>query len=78
MSRVPITDLNDARIAIYRSLKATNQTRRLGQFVVEGEEARRSPARQPVPGRVGTGHRSPRVQARHPDTGRCPDLCCAA
>src|SRR5277367_948704 len=38
MSRVPITDLNDPRIAIYRSLKATNQTRRLGQFVVEGEK----------------------------------------
>ena len=38
MPRVPIADLNDPRIAIYRSLKATNQTRRLGQFVVEGEK----------------------------------------
>ncbi len=38
MSRVRITDLNDPRIAIYRSLKATNETRRLGQFVVEGEK----------------------------------------
>jgi tRNA G18 (ribose-2'-O)-methylase SpoU len=35
--RVPIDDLNDPRIGIYRSLKATNQTRRLEQFVVEGE-----------------------------------------
>ena len=38
MPRVTITDLDDPRIAIYRSLKATNQTRRLGQFVVEGEK----------------------------------------
>jgi tRNA G18 (ribose-2'-O)-methylase SpoU len=37
MARIPIADLNDPRIAIYRSLKATNATRRLGQFVVEGE-----------------------------------------
>jgi tRNA G18 (ribose-2'-O)-methylase SpoU len=33
-----ISDLDDPRVAIYRSLKATNQTRRLGQFVVEGEK----------------------------------------
>ena len=38
MARVAITDLDDPRIAIYRSLKATNQTRGLGQFVVEGEK----------------------------------------
>jgi len=37
MGRVPIDDLDDPRIGIYRSLKATNQTRRLEQFVVEGE-----------------------------------------
>jgi tRNA G18 (ribose-2'-O)-methylase SpoU len=37
MSRVPINDLDDPRIQIYRSLKATNETRRLEQFVVEGE-----------------------------------------
>jgi tRNA G18 (ribose-2'-O)-methylase SpoU len=37
MTRVPISNLDDPRLAIYRSLKATNQTRRLGQFVVEGE-----------------------------------------
>jgi tRNA G18 (ribose-2'-O)-methylase SpoU len=36
--RIPILDLDDPRIAIYRSLKATNQTRRLRQFVVEGEK----------------------------------------
>jgi tRNA G18 (ribose-2'-O)-methylase SpoU len=38
MPRVPITDLDDPRIAIYRNLKATNQTRSSGQFVVEGEK----------------------------------------
>ena len=38
MARVAITDLDDPRIAIYRSLKATNDTRGLGQFVVEGEK----------------------------------------
>lgn len=37
MPRIPIDDLDDPRIAVYRSLKATNQTRDLDQFVVEGE-----------------------------------------
>ncbi len=37
MPRIPIDDLDDPRIAIYRSLKATNLTRGLSQFVVEGE-----------------------------------------
>lgn len=37
MPRIPIDDLDDPRIAVYRSLKATNQTRSLDQFVVEGE-----------------------------------------
>jgi len=37
MPRIPIDDLDDPRIAIYRSLKATNRTRGLSQFVVEGE-----------------------------------------
>jgi tRNA G18 (ribose-2'-O)-methylase SpoU len=38
MARIKIEDLEDPRIAIYRSLKATNRTRRLDQFVVEGEK----------------------------------------
>lgn len=38
MPIVPIEDLDDPRIAIYRSLKRTNRTRDLGQFVVEGEK----------------------------------------
>ncbi|WP_165234507.1 TrmH family RNA methyltransferase [Aquisphaera insulae] len=35
---VPIHDLDDPRIAVYRSLKATNATRGLDQFVVEGDK----------------------------------------
>jgi tRNA G18 (ribose-2'-O)-methylase SpoU len=37
MPVIPIDDVDDPRIAVYRALKATNQTRRLDQFVVEGE-----------------------------------------
>lgn len=37
MPRIPIDDLDDPRIAVYRDLKATNRTRHLNQFVVEGE-----------------------------------------
>src|SRR6516162_6357814 len=36
MPRQPITYLYDPRIAVYRSLKLTNQTRGLDHFVVEG------------------------------------------
>ncbi len=38
MPRITIDNLDDPRIAIYRSLKATNHTRRLDHFVVEGEK----------------------------------------
>ncbi len=38
MPRIPIDDLDDPRLAIYRSLKTTNLTRGLDQFVVEGEK----------------------------------------
>ncbi len=38
MPTVVLYDLDDPRIAIYRRLKATNQTRDSGQFVVEGEK----------------------------------------
>jgi len=37
MVRIPVADIDDPRIAVYRSLKSTNETRWLGQFVVEGE-----------------------------------------
>lgn len=33
-----INDLDDPRLAVYRSLKATNQTRGLNHFIVEGEK----------------------------------------
>jgi tRNA G18 (ribose-2'-O)-methylase SpoU len=36
--RIPIRDLDDPRLAMYRHLKATNLTRRADQFVVEGEK----------------------------------------
>jgi tRNA G18 (ribose-2'-O)-methylase SpoU len=38
MRLIAITNFDDPRIAVFRSLKATNQTRNLGQFVVEGEK----------------------------------------
>jgi tRNA G18 (ribose-2'-O)-methylase SpoU len=38
MPRIAIYTLDDPRIAMYRSLKTTNLTRRLNQFVVEGEK----------------------------------------
>lgn len=38
MTRVPITELDDPRLAMYRDLKVTNATRDSGQFVVEGEK----------------------------------------
>jgi tRNA G18 (ribose-2'-O)-methylase SpoU len=38
MPRIFISDLDDPRIAVYRSLKASNETRRLHQFVVEGQK----------------------------------------
>src|SRR4051812_18163899 len=38
MPVIPVEDLDDPRISIYRSLKATNRTRELDQFVVEGEK----------------------------------------
>jgi tRNA G18 (ribose-2'-O)-methylase SpoU len=50
MPRILIDDLHDPQIAVYRSLKATNQTRGLDQFVVEGERlvARLIDSRFPV------------------------------
>jgi tRNA G18 (ribose-2'-O)-methylase SpoU len=38
MPRIPIADLDDPRLAIYRHLKATNETRVGETFVVEGEK----------------------------------------
>jgi tRNA G18 (ribose-2'-O)-methylase SpoU len=69
MGRVPIDDLDDPRIGIYRSLKATNQTRRLEQFVVEGERLveRLLASRFPTVSVLMTDRHEPRFLPRIPD-----------
>ncbi len=69
MVRIPIADLDDPRIAIYRSLKASNQTRWLEQFVVEGERLveRLLASPFPVVSLLVTDRHEPRLQARVPD-----------
>jgi len=68
MLRIPITDLDDPRIAVYRSLKASNQTRWLGQFVVEGERLveRLLSSPFPVVSLLVTDRHEPRLEARVP------------
>ena len=63
MPRIPIEDLDDPRIAIYRSLKATNLTRGLHQFVVEGERLveRLVASRFPVVSLLVTDRYEPRL-----------------
>jgi tRNA G18 (ribose-2'-O)-methylase SpoU len=65
MARVAITDIDDPRIAIYRSLKASNQTRGLGQFVVEGEKlvTRLLASRFPTVSMLVTDRHLPRLAA---------------
>lgn len=69
MARVAITDLDDPRIAIYRSLKATNETRGLAQFVVEGEKlvARLLASRFPAVSVLITDRHLARLAVRVPD-----------
>ncbi len=69
MIRVPIAEINDPRIAIYRSLKTTNQTRRLGQFVVEGERLveRLLSSRFPVVSLLVTDRHEPRFSISVPE-----------
>ena len=69
MPLIPIGDLDDPRIAIYRSLKTTNQTRRLDQFVVEGEKlvARLFESRFPVVSVLVTDRHEPRHRLSMPD-----------
>jgi len=66
---IPISDLDDPRLAIYRSLKATNQTRRLGQFVVEGERLvdRLIDSRFPAVSVLVTDRLGPRLKNPIPD-----------
>jgi tRNA G18 (ribose-2'-O)-methylase SpoU len=69
MGRMPIDHLDDPRIAIYRSLKATNQTRRLEQFVVEGERLvdRLLASRFPTVSVLMTDRHEPRLRSRIPE-----------
>jgi tRNA G18 (ribose-2'-O)-methylase SpoU len=69
MPRIPIDDLDDPRIAIYRALKATNQTRRLDQFVVEGQRlvSRLLESRFPVVSVLITDRYEPKHAAELPE-----------
>jgi tRNA G18 (ribose-2'-O)-methylase SpoU len=69
MPRVLIESLDDPRIAVYRTLKATNQTRRLNQFVVEGEKLveRLLASRFPPVSVLVTDRHEPRLTATIPD-----------
>ncbi len=66
MIPVAIDDLDDPRLAIYRSLKATNATRRLDQFVVEGERLaeRLIASRFPLVSVLVTDRHLPKLVAR--------------
>jgi tRNA G18 (ribose-2'-O)-methylase SpoU len=68
MTRELITDLDDPRIAVYRALKATNQTRGLDQFVVEGERLveRLVASRFPVVSVLATDRYLARIEERLP------------
>lgn len=64
-----IDDLNDPRVAIYRHLKDTNQTRYSGQFVVEGEKLfdRLLTSRFPVASVVATDQLQAEIAPRVPE-----------
>jgi tRNA G18 (ribose-2'-O)-methylase SpoU len=69
MPRLPIDDLDDPRLAMYRHLKATNLTRGSDQFVVEGETlvGRLLDSRFPVASVLTTDRLEPRVAPRVPE-----------
>ncbi len=69
MTRELVTDLDDPRIAIYRALKATNLTRGLDQFVVEGEKLveRLQASRFPLVSILATDRYVTRLQGRLPE-----------
>lgn len=68
MPRELIDSLDDPPIAVYRTLKATNQTRRLNQFVVEGEKLveRLLASRFPPVSVLVTDRHEPRLSASIP------------
>lgn len=69
MTPIPIHDLDDPRLAVYRSLKATNATRDLGAFVVEGEKLveRLIASRFPTESVLLTDRHVDRLRATIPD-----------
>lgn len=69
MTPIPIDDLNDPRIAVYRSLKATNATRDLNYFIVEGERLveRLIASRYPTDSVLLTDRHLDRLQTAVPD-----------
>lgn len=69
MPTIPIQDLDDPRIAIYRNLKATNLTRDAGQFVVEGAKLFDilSRSRFPMASVLATNQLAPRFAGRLPE-----------
>ena len=69
MTITPIHDLDDPRLAVYRSLKATNATRDLNCFVVEGEKLveRLIDSRFPVESVLVTDRHLERMRARIPE-----------
>ncbi len=69
MIRISLDHLDDLRIGIYRSLKATNETRDLGQFVVEGERLveRLLVSRFPIVSVLMTDRHESKLQVQIPD-----------
>lgn len=66
---IPIHDLDDPRLAMYRDLKATNLTRDSGQFVVEGEKLfdRLRDSRFPLSSVLATDRLAESIGPRVPD-----------
>ena len=64
-----IDDLDDSRLAVYRSLKATNQTRGLDHFIVEGEKLveRLIASRFPIRSILVTDRHLSRLRAAMPE-----------
>jgi tRNA G18 (ribose-2'-O)-methylase SpoU len=65
---IPIDDLDDPRLAIYRHVKRTNQTRDLDQFVLEGEKLLDSliASAYPVASVLATDRKAAAVAAKVP------------
>ncbi len=69
MTRFLIDDLDDPRIAMYRHLKATNETRHLDLFVVEGEKLLERLVESPFPvaSALARARHADRIAAKLPE-----------